>query len=62
MTIHLNNGQFSSIRLSYWYSSKNVLFGTGVFGQIVVMDRKWLDPRRPTGEPKYSEIKEGLMK
>jgi len=43
-------------------TSKNVLFGTGICGQIVVMDRKWLDPRRPTSEPKYREIKEGLMK
>jgi len=43
-------------------TSKKILFGTGVSGQIVEMNRKWLDPRRPFGEPKHSEIKEGLMK
>ncbi len=42
-------------------SSKNILLGTGAGGQIVRIDRRLLDPRRPSGEPKESEKKEGLM-
>lgn len=43
-------------------SSKNILLATGAGGQVVRVDRRLLDPRRPSGEPKESEKKEGLMK
>jgi len=42
-------------------ASKNIIFATGVDGGILVLDRRWLDPRRPSGTPKESEKKEGLM-
>jgi Protein of unknown function (DUF1620). len=42
-------------------SSKNVLLATGVDGKIVNIDRRLLDPRRPFGEPKTNEKKEGLL-
>lgn len=42
-------------------SSKNILLATGAGGQVVRIDRRLLDPRRPSGEPKDSEKKEGLM-
>lgn len=42
-------------------SSKNVLLATGVGGQVIRIDRRMLDPRRPSGEPKDTEKKEGLM-
>jgi hypothetical protein len=42
-------------------SSKNFLLATGLDGRIVKMDRRLLDPRRPFGEPKTNEKKEGLM-
>jgi hypothetical protein len=42
-------------------SSKNILLATGVDGKIVKIDRRLLDPRRPFGEPKTNEKKEGLL-
>jgi hypothetical protein len=42
-------------------SSKSFFLATGEAGQIVRLDRRLLDPRRPFGEPKLSEKKEGLM-
>jgi len=42
-------------------SSKNIILATGSSGQIIRVDRRLLDPRRPSGEPKESEKKEGLM-
>jgi len=42
-------------------SSKSVLLATGVNGQIVRVDRRLLDPRRPAGVPKLTEKKEGLL-
>jgi len=42
-------------------SSKNILLSSGVGGQVIKVDRRLLDPRRPSGEPKESEKKEGLM-
>jgi hypothetical protein len=42
-------------------SSKNIILATGVGGKVVKMDRRLLDPRRPFGEPKISEKKEGLL-
>jgi hypothetical protein len=42
-------------------SAKNILFATGISGQVVRVDRRMLDPRRPVGEPKKSEKEEGLM-
>lgn len=42
-------------------SSKSLLVATGVSGQIVRIDRRMLDTRRPSGEPTKSEKKEGLM-
>ena len=39
---------------------KNLLLATGVNGQILQLDRRSLDPRRPSGELKESEKKEGL--
>ena len=42
-------------------SSKNILLATGAAGNVVKIDRRLLDPRRPSGEPKDSEKKEGLM-
>ncbi len=42
-------------------SSKNFLFATGIDGKVVRIDRRLLDPRRPSGEPKKTEKKEGLM-
>lgn len=42
-------------------SSKNFIFATGIDGKVVRVDRRLLDPRRPSGEPKKTEKKEGLM-
>jgi len=42
-------------------SSKSILLATGVNGQIVRVDRRMLDPRRPAGVPKLTEKKEGLL-
>ena len=42
-------------------SSKQFMFATGN-DQVVSMDRRMLDPRRPNGELKPSEKMEGLMK
>lgn len=42
-------------------SSKLVLFALGS-NQILSVDRRWLDPRRPTADPKQSEKMEGLQK
>ena len=42
-------------------SSKNILLATGAKGQVIRIDRRLLDPRRPSGEPKDTEKKEGLM-
>lgn len=42
-------------------SSKNFLLATGSAGQLVKIDRRLLDPRRPYGEPKKTEKKEGLL-
>jgi len=42
-------------------SAKSLLLATGVSGQIVRVDRRLLDPRRPAGTPKLTEKKEGLM-
>ena len=42
-------------------SSKSFFLATGEAGQIVRLDRRLLDPRRPFGEPKMSEKKEGLL-
>jgi len=42
-------------------SAKSLLVATGVGGQIVRVDRRLLDPRRPAGTPKLTEKKEGLM-
>lgn len=42
-------------------SSKQFLFATGN-DQVVSMDRRLMDPRRPTGELKPSEKMEGLVK
>jgi len=42
-------------------SSKSILLATGVNGQIVRVDRRLLDPRRPAGVPKITEKKEGLL-
>ena len=42
-------------------AAKNVLFATGIAGQVIRVDRRMLDPRRPVGEPKKSEKEEGLM-
>jgi len=42
-------------------SSKNFIFATGIDGKVVRIDRRLLDPRRPSGEPKKTEKKEGLM-
>lgn len=42
-------------------SSKHVLFALGS-NQILSVDRRWLDPRRPGGEPKQSEKVEGLQR
>jgi len=42
-------------------SSKHVLFALGS-SQILSVDRRWLDPRRPSGEPKKSEKIEGLQR
>jgi len=41
-------------------SSKQILMASGEGGQIVSIDRRMLDPRRPTGQIKESEKKEGL--
>ena len=41
-------------------SMKQILMATGEGGQLVSVDRRMLDPRRPTGEVKESEKKEGL--
>jgi len=43
-------------------TQKNFVFGLGGSGMIVTVDRRMLDPRRPTGEPKATEKLEGLMK
>jgi len=42
-------------------SSKSILLATGVNGQIVRVDRRMLDPRRPAGVPKLTEKAEGLL-
>jgi len=42
-------------------SAKNIVFATGVSGQIITFDRRLFDPRRPSGVPKVTEKKEGLM-
>jgi len=42
-------------------SSKHFLFGTAN-DQVVSIDRRLLDPRRPSGELKESEKNEGLMR
>ena len=42
-------------------SSKQFLFATGN-DQVISMDRRLMDPRRPTGELKLSEKMEGLTK
>lgn len=42
-------------------SSKSLLVATGASGQIIRIDRRMLDTRRPSGEPTKSEKKEGLM-
>ena len=41
-------------------SSKQILMASGEGGQLVTIDRRMLDPRRPTGQIKDSEKKEGL--
>ena len=41
-------------------SSKQILMASGEGGQLVSIDRRMLDPRRPTGQIKDSEKKEGL--
>ena len=41
-------------------SSKQILMASGEGGQVVSVDRRLLDPRRPTGQIKESEKKEGL--
>ena len=41
-------------------SSKQILMASGEGGQLVSIDRRMLDPRRPTGQIKESEKKEGL--
>jgi len=43
-------------------SMKQILMATGEEGQVIGIDRRMLDPRRPTGEVKASEKKEGLHK
>lgn len=43
-------------------SNKQVLAATGPGGSVASIDRRMLDPRRPTGEPKLSEKTEGLVK
>uniref|UniRef100_A0A6U6JLV7 ER membrane protein complex subunit 1 n=1 Tax=Odontella aurita TaxID=265563 RepID=A0A6U6JLV7_9STRA len=43
-------------------SVKHVLLSTGVKGSVSAVDRRTLDPRRPTGEPKQSEKAEGLIR
>jgi len=42
-------------------SSKHVLFALGS-NQVLSVDRRWLDPRRPSGEPKKTEKAEGLQR
>lgn len=42
-------------------SSKNIIVTTGVKGNVIKIDRRLLDPRRPFGEPKVGEKKEGLL-
>mmetsp|Transcript_8557 Transcript_8557/g.12205 ORF Transcript_8557/g.12205 Transcript_8557/m.12205 type:complete len:1279 (+) Transcript_8557:142-3978(+) len=42
-------------------SSKNFILATGMDGKVVKIDRRLLDPRRPSGEPKKTEKMEGLM-
>ncbi|KAL7453767.1 hypothetical protein ACHAWC_005410, partial [Mediolabrus comicus] len=42
-------------------SSKQFMFATGN-DQVISLDRRFLDPRRPNGELKESEKMEGLMK
>ena len=42
-------------------TSKHILFALGSH-QILSVDRRWLDPRRPSGDPKKSEKVEGLQK
>jgi len=43
-------------------SSKHILIATGKGGQVTAVDRRALDPRRPSGDPKLSEKMEGLTK
>jgi len=42
-------------------SSKWILLGLGS-GSLAALDRRMLDPRRPSGEPKQAEKMEGLIK
>eukprot|EP00903_Cladosiphon_okamuranus_P020118 g18474.t1 len=44
----------------YGITSKNILVGTAV-GQVVSLDRRFLDPRRPQEEPTKAEKEEKLL-
>ncbi|CAN0315108.1 unnamed protein product, partial [Ectocarpus sp. 13 AM-2016] len=44
----------------YGITSKNILVGTAV-GQVVSLDRRFLDPRRPQEEPTKTEKEEKLI-
>ena len=43
-------------------SNKSFLLALGFNGQVVAVDRRLVDPRRPVAEPKLSEKMEGLSK
>lgn len=42
-------------------SMKHFIFALGT-GQVLTVDRRFLDPRRPSGEPKPAEKAEGLLR